>query len=540
MEASLFDRLSREVSRFGDNLTGISVLPKDIKPRRSKSPDMIRPFTGHDTSIADELKFAQRPAEGMDQYTDGNDDSSGFVTASEMPVSRRRSSITPPPPLRRRSASIRSEPISKPGSESSRRVTELSDDADTISDPSVPDCGESHHSSKDEPLPSIPAGSSPVKAPPPESTSYYSSRPHSVPLLNPELDMLSTNSTLSGTRTISGGTIVSLVDTSQKKKWVDPPVPETGQVTTPLFKSSPGSRESSLFRSHSNSCPPASTSYDNNTSVPSLKATSPIAEGQSTPTNSVEGVLRESSMRNDNLSSAPSPALRATFNVVPGSPAARKPTPDANGMPTNTTKEQADRKRIRRQFLPLIQLLVADRSRGIFHSSRSDVARALMQLDKNAYEHGGAATFKHYTVLAERAGLVILGGVEQGGGGGAWIALHSDWFSEVEKPETQFEWTNTPRKISAGCFQPLVDVLVQLHRSGVRPVLRSRVRQMLGPTVHQVAEMGGFKKYIARADKAGFVLRGGEDDDAWICLHPDLENQVDDRYQASSSASSGW
>ncbi|KAI6036677.1 hypothetical protein BKA83DRAFT_4485674 [Pisolithus microcarpus] len=44
-EASLFDRLSREVSRFSDNLTGISVPPNDIKPRRSKSPDLIRPFT---------------------------------------------------------------------------------------------------------------------------------------------------------------------------------------------------------------------------------------------------------------------------------------------------------------------------------------------------------------------------------------------------------------------------------------------------------------------------------------------------------------
>ncbi|KAI6036678.1 hypothetical protein BKA83DRAFT_4166369 [Pisolithus microcarpus] len=448
-----------------------------------------------------------------------------------MLASPRRSSITPPPPLRGRSASIRSEAISKPSSDSSRLVTEVSDDADTISDPSVPDCGESRQSSKDEPLPSIPVGSPSVKAPPPQSTSYYSPRPHSVPLLNPELDMSSTNSTLSGTRTISGGTIVSLIDTSQKMKRVDIPVPEMGQVATPLFKSSPGIRESRLLRSHSNSCPPAPTSYDNNTSVPSLRATSPTAEGQSTPANSAEGALRESSMGTDNLSSPPSPTLRATLDVVPGSPVAHKPTPNANGMPTNVTMEQADRKRIRRQFLPLIQLLVADRSRGIFHSSRSDVARALLQFDKNAYEHGGAATFKHYTALAERAGLVVLGGVEQGGGGGAWIALHSDWFSEVEKPESQFKGTNTSRKISAGCFQPLVDVLVQLHRSGVRPVLRSRVRRMLEPTVYQVARMGGFKKYVARADKAGFVLRGGEDDDAWICLHPDLDNQVDDRNQ---------
>ncbi|KAI6109884.1 hypothetical protein F5141DRAFT_1117306, partial [Pisolithus sp. B1] len=572
VEASLFDRLSREVSRFGDNLTVISVPPEDIKPRRINPQELIRPFTGNDASITGEPKSAQRSSEGTDQCSNGSDDSSVSVTSvSKMPASPRRSSIPPPSLLHRRTSSIRFEAVSKPSNQSLQFVTEsllplpdtcleVSDDADATtecSDPSVLDGGGSHQSSKDESLPSVPAGFATVKVSPPQTAFDHSSRPHSVPLLNPRLDVLP-NSTLSGTRTISGGTALSLGDTSQKTKRVNLPVPEMDQVAAPLSRSSPAMPavgadvatahclpkgdhppaddptvernsstlgESSLLRSRSDSdrnIPPASTSCDNSTNVPSLKATNLIAEGQNTLATSTEGVPKQS-MGSDNPSSVSLPTLHAAFSAIPGSPAAQKSTLPASVTPTNTTTERADRKQIRKQFLPLIQLLVADRRRGIFRPSRSDVATALMQFDENAYKHGGATSFKHYTTLAEGAGLVILGGVEQGGGGGAWIALHPDWFSEIEKPESEFKRICTSRKIMAGCFQPLVDILVQFHRSGIRPVLRSRVRPMLEPTVYRIAGVDSFKKYVARADKAGFVLRGGDDDDSWIRLHPNLE-----------------
>ncbi|KAI6006046.1 hypothetical protein EDD15DRAFT_2567286 [Pisolithus albus] len=359
----------------------------------------------------------------LDQYTDGNDDSSGFVTASEMPASPHRSSISQPTPMRRRSASIRSGTVSKPRSESSRLVTQrLSHPPDTClkvsgnadattggSDPFVPNGGGGHQSSKDEPQPSIRTGSSAVKAQPPQTTFNHSG----LNLSNPGLAVSSTISSLSGVGSVS---------------------------------------------------------------------------------------------------------------------AAQTPTPPASSMPTITT-EQSNREQTRRQFLPLIRQLVADRRRGVLRSSRSDVAAAVMQADENAYERVGVTKFKRYVALAQRAGLVVLGGAE----GDAWIALHPDWLDEAEATEFHFEtwtgdspavdenWTSTSRQIGAGCFQPLVDILVQFHRSGVRSVLRSRVGQMLEPTAYRDAGVSGFKEYIRRAIEVGIVLCGGVDGHAWICLHPDLE-----------------
>ncbi|KAI6111500.1 hypothetical protein EDD17DRAFT_1469751 [Pisolithus thermaeus] len=339
MEASLFDRLSREVSQFGDNSTVVSAPQEDIKPRRISPQELIRPLRGNDASITGEPKFAQGSSEGTDQCANGSDDSSVSASfASKMPTSPRRSFIPPPSLLRGRSASIPVESVSK-------------------------------------------------------------------------LAMSSTTSALSETKTISSETIVS----------------------------------------------------------------------------------------------------------------------------RDTTTKQTNREHIRRQFLPLIRQLVADRHKGILRPSRSDVAMALMQVDKNIYQHVGVTKFKHYATLAQRAGLVVLGGVE----GDAWIALHPDWLDEAEKPEFHFDTgtgddsravdengTSSSRKVGAGCFQPLVDTLEQFHRSGVRTVLRSRVGQMLEPAAYRNAGVASFKEYVTRAVEVGIVLCGGVDGYAWIRLHPDIEMQA--------------
>ncbi|KAI6039000.1 hypothetical protein EDC04DRAFT_2688455 [Pisolithus marmoratus] len=62
---------------------------------------------------------------------------------------------------------------------------------------------------------------------------------------------------------------------------------------------------------------------------------------------------------------------------------------------------------------------------------------------------------------------------------------------------------------------------------------------MLDPTIYRNAGVTSFKRYIARAAEAGVVLRGGEDDYAWVRLHPDVEMQVNDTYHTSLGASSG-
>ncbi|KAI6038999.1 NYN domain-containing protein [Pisolithus marmoratus] len=497
IEANLLNRLSREVSQFGDNLTVVSATPKEIKSQRSGSQGLVRlSFADNDANVTCESKFTEGASEGTDQCTNGNDDSSVSVTsASKVPASPHRSSMSLPSPLRTRSASIRSEAVSKPSGQSSRLFAEnlspppdtrlkVSDGADASTKSSgtfVPSGGENQQSSKDEPLSSIPSGSPDVKTPPPPATFNCSSRPHPDPLLNPKLSMSSTPFTSSGTRSIPGRTMVSLSDTSQEMQSVDIPTPEIERMASPLSRSSPpifavgadlatvpclppgdhppgnvliAGRSPSPHRSSRQKNPSdsghiiplvslkgddeiAGESLINcRNSVPTPKATNSTAGKQSMPLNSTEGIPKESTS-SVNPSSVSLPTSHATCGAVPGSPAAQTPILPASSISTSATTEQASREKIRWRFLPLIRLLGADRHRGVFRSSRSDVAMAL-QVDQNAYKRVGVTKFKSYTTLAERAGLVLLGGVEGRRGGDTWIALHPDWFSEGEKTECQF------------------------------------------------------------------------------------------------------
>jgi hypothetical protein len=78
------------------------------------------------------------------------------------------------------------------------------------------------------------------------------------------------------------------------------------------------------------------------------------------------------------------------------------------------------------QFFPLVNQLLLSRSNGIMRPSRSTVAFALFQHDENAYKRVGVNTFKDYTLLAEQAELIELGGRA----GDAWMALHPNLFKE--------------------------------------------------------------------------------------------------------------
>ncbi|KAI6111498.1 hypothetical protein EV401DRAFT_1990184 [Pisolithus croceorrhizus] len=493
MEASLFDRLSREVSQFCDNSTVASGPPEDMKPQQISAQGLTRPsFSDNDASVTSVSGFTQESSEGVVQHINGNNSSAVSVTStSKIPASSRRPSTSLPSSLRTRSASIRSEAVSKPSNESSRLVAErllppdtcleISDDTDAItgcSDPFIPN-GVENQSSKSEPFSSIPTGSSNTEAPQLPATVDHSARPHVVPLPNPKSDLSPITSTLSRTRANSDGTVVPVGDTSQKMNVVDMAILEIEKMTASLPMSSPaipgvGAEptarcppksdhppsgvptvgrissplcQSSLQRTRSDSgrnIPPVSASGDNTdvraetsstNSAPTLTATSLSMGRLTTATNSVEGISKES-MGSDNPSSVSPPALHAASDMVPGSPVTQEPTLPVSSMPTSTVTEQATREQIRRQFLPLIRLLVADRHRGIFHSSRSDIAREL-QVDDDAYKRVGATRFKPYAALAQRAGLVVLGGDERRRGDNTWIALHPDWFSEAEKTEFQ-------------------------------------------------------------------------------------------------------
>lgn len=602
IEASLFDRLSQEVSQFGNNLTVISAPLEAVKPQRINAQDLLRPSVpDNDANVTSESKFALGSLEGMDRCTSGTGDSSVFVTpAPKVAAFSPHSSMSPPSLLH--THNILSEAVSKPSSGPSRPVTEnllsqpdiclkMSGDADAITehfDSFVPNGGENHEFPKDEPSSPTSTGSPVVKAPPLRTTSNYSSSPHSVPLLNPRPNMSSTTSTLSGTRTISGGTIVSIGDSSRKVELVDTPKSEIGRMAAPLSKSSPprpavgadlstahclpkcdhppaddlvaGGSSSSLCQSSlhgsrngsSRNITPVLANGDSNTYVPGEtsstscrnfvscpKGSSQSMAKRSTHANSVESIPEEL-VGSDDPSGVSS--SDATSNMIHGSPVVQMPTRPSSVMSTNTATGQVNREKIRWQFLPLIQQLVADRRNSVFRSSRSDVA-ALLQVDKKAFERVGVTKFKGYITHAQRLGLVVLGGAE----GDAWVALHPDWLTEVQSSTAMegdsraadVNHTKISREIGAGCFQPLVDILVPFHRSGIQRVLRSRVKRMLEPTVYRDAGVPGFKQYIVLAVEVGVVLCDDADSHDWIHLHPAVEMQVDVTYHVSFGASPG-
>ena len=259
------------------------------------------------------------------------------------------------------------------------------------------------------------------------------------------------------------------------------------------------------------------------------------------------------------------------------------PSPDASPSTSFTTMGLHEHDEIRRRrtwtvFKPLIHLLLAAQGRGIIRPSRSTIAVDLVQSDKQVYQRAGVSKFQDYTALAEQAGIIELGG----SAGGAWIALHPNWFgmhgittthtlssrsssptydppktvqnpsltgpktpliertaifqsttvtspkfnapeSSDTLPTSPANWQDSdPRAAIPAQFQPLIDVLTRMHAKGPHQILRSAVGQLLGQNVYAQAGVSGFKEYVHQASEAQVVQCGGVGGYAWIRLHPEL------------------
>ena len=241
----------------------------------------------------------------------------------------------------------------------------------------------------------------------------------------------------------------------------------------------------------------------------------------------------------------------------------------------------SERRQTWTMFKPLIHLLLAARESGITHPLRSTIGLDLVQSDNQIYQRAGVSKFRDYAALAEQAGIIELGGKD----GGAWIALHPNWFgvddittsflsnrvpSPTAKPpkaihnppltasETPLierttifqtptftspkpnspERSNTvtiptlptDRHSSASRssiptqFQPLIDILIRMRAEGPYPTLRSLVGELLGKdvTVYARAGVSKFKEYVHQALEAQLVEVGGDGGQEWIRLHPEL------------------
>ncbi|KAG6376081.1 hypothetical protein JVT61DRAFT_2052 [Boletus reticuloceps] len=213
-------------------------------------------------------------------------------------------------------------------------------------------------------------------------------------------------------------------------------------------------------------------------------------------------------------------------------------------------------------FKPLVHLLLAARESGIFRPSRSTVALALVQSDKQVYQRAGVSKFRDYTALAEQAGIIELGGL----GASAWIMLHPNWCG-VDGTTTQSPTSSSPEVTQSPLvtnpktppmertaifqsptltssslnstsstdrqdgafqgfipvqFQPLIDVLIGLRAEGSHQTLRSVVGQLLSQDVYARAGVSGFKEYVNQASEAQLVQFGGVGGHAWMRLHTGL------------------
>jgi hypothetical protein len=99
--------------------------------------------------------------------------------------------------------------------------------------------------------------------------------------------------------------------------------------------------------------------------------------------------------------------------------------PMHQALPTESVEDKI-RRLTPPQFLPLINQLLFARSKETMKPRRTIIAVALRQYDEDVYKLAGVNKFKDYTLLAQQASLIELGGL----GGEAWIALHPNWFEE--------------------------------------------------------------------------------------------------------------
>ncbi|OAX41325.1 hypothetical protein K503DRAFT_735880 [Rhizopogon vinicolor AM-OR11-026] len=101
------------------------------------------------------------------------------------------------------------------------------------------------------------------------------------------------------------------------------------------------------------------------------------------------------------------------------------------------------------QFLPLINQLLLEMSKGNMRPTRRSIAKALKQYDEDIYKRAGVTNVKFgdYASQAQRASLIEFGGQESLGEP-AWIALHPNLFKD--ETTTESADTSLPRTRPSG------------------------------------------------------------------------------------------
>ncbi|OJA15890.1 hypothetical protein AZE42_11707, partial [Rhizopogon vesiculosus] len=191
------------------------------------------------------------------------------------------------------------------------------------------------------------------------------------------------------------------------------------------------------------------------------------------------------------------------------------------------------------QFLPLINQLLLERSKGNMRPTRRSIANALKQYDKDVYKRAGVTNVKFgdYASQAQRASLIELGG-QDSQGESTWIALHPNLFKDETTPESIKETTiqsveettleSKIRHLTPPKLLPLINqLLLERSKGNMRPTrnFMSNALKEYDKDVYKRAGVSKFGDYASQAQQASLIVFGGRDSDgeqAWIALHPSL------------------
>jgi len=227
------------------------------------------------------------------------------------------------------------------------------------------------------------------------------------------------------------------------------------------------------------------------------------------------------------LAHAQPATVTATLDSYQHAPSSSVSTlPRISSMPTNSILPISSAiplaKSVPEQFIVLVRVLQSERLAGNQPALRSKVAEVVGQ-DHSAFRLAGVTRFRQYADLAEKAGIVRLGGQN----GKEWISLNSGyWLGETSGRITS-PTTPVTKPVLPEHFITLVQVLEKERLAGNTRPLRSKVAVAVADQDHSAFRHAGvtkFRQYADLAEKAGIIRLGGKDGNAWISLNSDRDS----------------
>ena len=197
------------------------------------------------------------------------------------------------------------------------------------------------------------------------------------------------------------------------------------------------------------------------------------------------------------------------------------------------------------EFLDLLQILQDCLNKQNPRPYRSQVADKLIARSRGVYKKAGVSTWSEFAAKAQNAGFVKLGGQSRD----PWITLHPNWHGKVScttavDKSTSASGQSAPAECHSkapgmqciqsnsqdtSCTQPgkaepktmpaipaeflaLLQILQRSINGGNPRPLRSTVALDLSSRcrdAYERSDVSGWKRYAAKAEKAGFVELGG-------------------------------